>query len=421
MARSDTLSTPSARRASPHSGAIMQTSDAASAVATYRPRGVASMRFFISVATFVAHCVYAAMKAVVPVRHKVVFLSRQSDVPSRDFTRLAETLHAKDPDLEIVMRCRMLGEGPVARALDTLAVVGQMYHLASSRACLVDGYVIPVSLLTHRQGFFVVQMWHALGAVKKFGYQTIGRPGGRSATIASAMRMHRNYDLVLCSGPGTVPFFAEAFGVDPAVVAPLGAPRVDYLLETADAIGSGGLPDGAAKVRAGSRLLDAPERTVVLYAPTFRKAGGDRYRDVAARFSDARYTLIIKPHPLESARVEGANIVNAGGADILDILPLCAAVITDYSAVAFEAAVMGLPVYFYVYDIDDYVRDHGLNVDPLDEMPEVSSRDIGTLADLIDQRAPRPRSMELFRESYASAPRGCADRIADRILDAMKA
>jgi CDP-ribitol ribitolphosphotransferase len=399
----------------------MQTSDAASAVATYRPRGVASMRFFISVATLVARCVYAALKAVVPVRRKVVFLSRQSDVPSPDFTRLADALRAKDPKLEIVMRCRMLGAGPVSRTLDVLTIVGQMYHLASARACVVDGYVIPVSLLRHREGFFVVQMWHALGAVKKFGYQTIGRPGGRSATIASKMRMHRNYDLVLCSGPGTIPFFAEAFDVDPGVVSPLGAPRVDYLLEVAQALPSGGLPAGAASIRSTSPLFADCARTVVLYAPTFRRAGGDRYRDVAARFADDRYALIVKPHPLEGARIEGANIVNAGGADILDVLPLCDAVITDYSAVAFEAAVMGLPVYFYVYDIDDYVRDHGLNIDPLVEMPEVSSRDIGALGDLIDIGAGRPRSMEEFRERYASAPRGCADRIAARILQAMKA
>jgi CDP-ribitol ribitolphosphotransferase len=264
-------------------------------------------------------------------------------------------------------------------------------------------------------------MWHALGAVKKFGYQTIGRPGGRSATLASAMRMHRNYDLVLCSGPGTVPFFAEAFDVDPGVVAPLGTPRVDYLLEAADALASGRLPAGAAGMRATSSLLSDRSRTVVLYAPTFRKSGGERYADVAARFADDRYTLIVKPHPLESARIEGANIVNAGGADILDVLPLCAAVITDYSAVAFEAAVMGLPVYFYVYDIDDYVRDHGLNIDPLVEVPEVSSRDIGALGDLIDTGASSLRSMEAFKERYASAPRGCADRIAARILQAMKA
>jgi CDP-ribitol ribitolphosphotransferase len=399
----------------------MQTSDAASAVATYRPRGVASMRFFISVATLCARCLYAVMKAVLPVRRKVVFLSRQSDVPSRDFTLLADALRRVEPGIEIVTRCRMLGDGLASRTRDTLAIAGQMYHLATARACVVDGYVIPVSLLAHREGMFVVQMWHALGAIKKFGYQTVGRPGGRPAGIAGAMRMHRNYDLVLCAGPATVPVFAEAFAVDPGIVVPLGVPRVDFLLEAAEARSAGRVPAGSAALRGECPLLQDPDRKVVLYAPTFRKSGSGGYRDVATRFADRRYTLVIKPHPLEDARVEGENVVNAGGSDILDILPLCSAVITDYSAVAFEAAVIGLPVYFYVYDVDEYARGGGLNVDLFAEMPGVTSRDIGELADRIDAGDERPELMRAFRQRYASAPAGCAERIARRILDEMKA
>jgi CDP-ribitol ribitolphosphotransferase len=302
-----------------------------------------------------------------------------------------------------------------------MSIFGQMYHLATARACVVDGYVIPVSILSHRKGLFVVQMWHALGAVKKFGYQTVGLPGGRAAGIAKALRMHRNYDLVTCGGPATIPVFAEAFGVDPAIVEPLGLPRIDRLLESAAARRSGRITQRAAELREGFPLLADADRTVILYAPTFRKAGADRYRDVAARFADARYTLVVKPHPLESARIDGVNIVNAGDIDIVDILPLCSAVITDYSAVAFEAAVIDLPVYFYVYDIDDYTRDCGLNIDPLRELPEASSRDIGEIADRIEAGDTHPEVMRQLRERYASAPAGCARRIAEKIIDQTKA
>jgi CDP-ribitol ribitolphosphotransferase len=159
---------------------------------------------------------------------------------------------------------------------------------------------------------------------------------------------------------------------------------------------------------------------VVLYAPTFRKLGEDRYQDVAARFADHRYTLIVKPHPLENASVEGANVVNAGAFDIVDVLPVCDAVITDYSAVAFEAAVMDVPVSFFVYDIDRYVDDCGLNIDPLVEMAAVASREIGPLADGIDVRDTHPEVTEMLRARYASAPAGCTDRLAERILARMR-
>jgi CDP-ribitol ribitolphosphotransferase len=399
----------------------MQASDAASAVTTYLPRSVATVRFLIAVATISARALYSVFKAVLPVRHKVVFLSRQSQTPSLDFVGLADALRALDPGVEIVMRCGMLPPSAIGRARSAVSIVGQMYHLATARACVVDGYVISVSILRHREGMFVVQMWHALGAIKKFGYQTVGLPGGRSAGLAEALSMHRNYDLVTCGGPATVPFFAAAFDVDPAIVAPLGLPRVDRLLEAKEARDSGRITRRAAELREAFPLLADPDRFVVLYAPTFRKAGADRYRDVAARFADPRYTLVVKPHPLESARIDGSNVVNAGGIDIADILPLCSAVITDYSAVAFEAAVIELPVYFYVYDVDDYARDYGLNIDPLTEMPEAASRDIGQIADRIEAGQTNPELMGLMRERYVSAPAGCARRIAARIVEAMTA
>jgi len=379
------------------------------------------MRFMISVAAWAARAVYALMKAVVPARHKVVFLSRQSDRPSRDFRMLADALQARDPDLEIVTRCRMLGPSLGSRAAFVLATFGQMYHLASSRACVVDGYVVPVSLLDHRAGLFVVQMWHALGAIKKFGYQTIDRAAGHSSVVASAMRMHRNYDVVLCGGPAAVPVFAEAFDVDPATVEQLGLPRMDALTSAAAALAGGNPPAGIAALIDRFPMLAEPGRCVILYAPTVRKGGAGRYREVVDRFRDDRFVVIVRPHPLESASIEGENVVNAQGVDVADLLPLCSAVITDYSAIAFEAAAIDVPSYFYVYDIDDYRRDTGLNIDPLVDMPEVSSRDIVALADLIMSGAAHPEVTRMLRDGYASAPAGCAGRIADRIIEAMGA
>ena len=379
------------------------------------------MRILIAVATWIAQGLYAVLKALFPARRKAVFLSRQFDTPSRDFILLAEELRRRDPDLEIVTRCRMVGRSFSGRIAAIAPTIGQMYHLATSRVCIVDGYVIPVSLLTHRPGLYVVQLWHALGAVKRFGYQTLDHPGGHSSTLASAMRMHRNYDAVLCAGPATVPVFAEAFGVDPSTVLPTGLPRMDYLRAHADDARVTPAPPVVAALRQAFPVLHEPERTVVLYAPTFRRGGGERYRDVAERFSGARYTLIIKPHPLEAAWVEGSGVVNAGDVDILDLLPLCDIVITDYSAVAFEACILDLPVFFWVYDIDEYRATHGLNLDPLVEMPYVSSRDLHELAGRIDAGDTHPEVTRMLKERYVSAADGrCTERIADLVLHAPK-
>jgi CDP-ribitol ribitolphosphotransferase len=111
--------------------------------------------------------------------------------------------------------------------------------------------------------------------------------------------------------------------------------------------------------------------------------------------------------------------VHAGDVDILDLLPLCDVVITDYSAVAFEACVVDLPVFFWAYDIDEYEAENGLNIDPLAELPEVSSRDLGELARRIEAGERHPDLTRMLKERYVSALPGCTGRIADVIARAI--
>ncbi len=369
------------------------------------------MRVLTVPAIWLAQALYALMK-LLPRRHKVVMLSRQADRPSVDFTMLAEELSRVDPSLEVVVRCRFIETGLGARIAYVGEVLAQMYHLATASACVVDGYIVPVSVLTHRDGLRIVQMWHALGAIKKFGLQAVGLPGGRDSSVAEAMKMHRNYDVVICGGPAAVPAFAEAFGSDPARVVPLGLPRVDYLLA--------GAGDATGRLRERFPLLADPSRTTVLYAPTYRRNRPDRYHDVLDRFDDPRYALVIKPHPLVESNVAGENVVNASGVDVLDLLPLCDAVITDYSAVAFEAAVLDKPIYFFLYDFEEYEREHGLNVDLFAEMPGVTSRDLGPIAEQIDAGGYDPELVRRLAERYASVRDGsCTMRIAAAVTGSM--
>ncbi len=364
-----------------------------------------------------AGLLYAAMKAVLSPRRKVVLLSRQSNRPSRDFELLAARLRESDPALEVVVRCRFIEKGVLQRIGYLFEIVAQMYHLATSRACIVDGYVIPVSVLTHREGLFIVQMWHALGAVKRFGYQALDAPGGRSSQVAEAMKMHRNYDLVLCGGPATIPIFAEAFCVAPEVVEPLGLPRVDHLVAHAGDATAVPTPPIVSAIRARFPLLAKADRTVVLYAPTFRRDRPHRYQEVCEAFSAERYVVVVKPHPLVSADVSGDNVVNAAGVDIVDLLPLAHVVITDYSAVAFEAATLEVALYFYVYDLDEYREAHGLNIDPAEQFGPVTFARIDDLRESVESGGYDRSAVEHLRERYLTVTDGqCTQRIAARIL-----
>lgn len=374
------------------------------------------MRTLISIAIHVARLIHALLR-LLPRRNKVVMLSRQANEPSKDFALLAEELQRRAPSLEVVVRCHFIHKSTLARFIYLSEVLVQMYHLATARVCIVDGYIVPLSILDHQDDLFVVQLWHALGGIKQFGYQSVGQPGGRSAAIARSMHMHRNYDVVLCGGPGSIAVFAEAFEMSAETVLPLGLPRVDYLRDAcADPARPVVTPALSDLIGRYPRLRDR-SGSVVLYAPTFRSHRGSAYPEVIAAFANSGLTLVVKPHDLESVDLAFDHVIDATGIDVLDLLPLCDAVVTDYSAVAFEAACIGKPVYYYVYDVEAYRRDRGLNIDPLLTMPSMSSVDIDELVIAVTERREDIEAVCAFREAYVP-PQDvrCTTSIADLVF-----
>ena len=359
-----------------------------------------------------------------PLRRRIVFLSRQAERPF-DFALLEPALRERFPGHEIAWCCvHEIGRMSVPLMLR------QLWYVATSELCLVDGYVPAVSLPGSHRGK-VVQVWHAPGAIKKFGYQALDTPAGRSSRAARALRMHRGYDLVVAGMPGAVDALSEAFDVPTEKIAPLGLPRIDYLRSpelaelrerryaraeraVADAFGGEG----------GSRLT-------VLYAPTFRKGNADALwleHAVSALRSALAATgvpvrLMVASHPLETAEEhderDGVPVAFLHGTPTIDLLHLADYVVTDYSTVAFEAGYAERRVLFYVPDIEEYRVSPGLNIDPLEELPTVSSVDARALADIVVGNVPYDEGA--FRAFMDENARGVLEGSIDRIAGALAA
>ncbi|MFR3386223.1 MAG: CDP-glycerol glycerophosphotransferase family protein [Lachnospiraceae bacterium] len=75
---------------------------------------------------------------------------------------------------------------------------------ATSKVVILDGYCILASVLNHKKDLRIVQMWHAMGALKKFGYAALGNEEGKNPEISKILQMHRNYDYVICSSENCV-------------------------------------------------------------------------------------------------------------------------------------------------------------------------------------------------------------------------
>ncbi|MBQ9954703.1 MAG: CDP-glycerol glycerophosphotransferase family protein [Eggerthellaceae bacterium] len=365
----------------------------------------------------------SALMSLFPLHDRVVFLSRQASTLSLDYRMLVDELRARLPR-ERVLICLAAPEtqGVVRFAFNMLA---QLWYSRTSKVCIVDGYSPVVSIPPARRGRTVIQLWHALGAVKKFGLQALDTPSGRTSKQAQVGCMHQKYDIIVAAGPGAAPAYAEAFGYAQDVVVATGLPRMDYLLDPAPCASR---RQAAEKLAAAHPFFEDSRRNVV-YAPTFRKGTGDdawltRYLDGLARaFEGAGVNLIITGHPLQKGFDEELltryeHLCYVPGASTIDLLELADCVITDYSAVAFEAAIKGVGVYFYVPDIDEYRVSPGLNIDPVLAFGGVASTSAEDLAAKVMAgfEGARDDAFDRFADAYfAGVAFGSTSRLTDLV------
>lgn len=352
---------------------------------------------------------------VLPRRHKVVLLTRQSNKPPSDFLLLRDAILRADPTVEVRMIAHMVPPGIIRKFGYALHLLVEMYHASTARVLVVDGYSIIASATPRSDGLAVVQLWHALGSLKKFGLSIVGRRGGRDPRLAKAMRMHAGYDIVIASADRCRAPFAEAFGVDVSkvVVAPL--PRVDRLRD----------PAHRAKVRKRFEYLypDLVGKKVALFAPTFRTEG--KMSPVAPvelteAMADAGYTLITKLHPLVPVPTE-SGLRTAPGISTQDLLLVADVFITDYSSAVFEAAVAGVPSYLIAPDLDEYAQRRDFYAKYPDDLGLPMASSVGELVEMVSDERADAEMMAVMRERFVENadgdhPTGAADELAAVVL-----
>lgn len=286
-------------------------------------------------------------------RDKVTIISRQANEPTLDIQLLRDCLESRDVD--VVVMAKTMEKTFVGMLTYAVHQLKQMYHIATSKVIIVDGYCLLVSILPKKQNQKVIQMWHALGAIKKFGWQSTDNPDGHSRKFAEIVNMHGNYDYVLAPSRTTGDFFAEAFRIPMDKLAFYGLPRIDFIRED----------DLDTKQNMVSHYPEIESKENVLYVPTFRKNAVLHLEQFVNGFDFAQYNLIIKKHFLDKgdyswAEKQGA-IVDTRFTS-LEWLRICRKVITDYSAIAFEAAILDRDIYIYQPDVNSYKTNVGLNV-----------------------------------------------------------
>lgn len=326
------------------------------------------MTFAIAIFRGFLNLIYAVFK-LFPVRNKITLISRQSDSASEDFLMLKTELKKQSPDTEVKILCKKLRKSPPALFSYMGHILVQMYHIATSRTVVLDSYCIPISILKQRKKLRVIQIWHAMGALKKFGLSIRGEEEGSNPKLAKAMRMHRNYTCVIASGKSCIKPFAEAFGCSEEIIEIASLPRVDRLMSDKQ------------KQSVKDKIFDRyPElkqtkdynKSIIVYAPTFRK-----HRDISSEIESLideikaeDRIIVIKKHPLmELSMEESKGVIIDKFFSTEEMLYIADYVISDYSAIVFEAALLEKRMCFFAFDLDEYKASRSFYLDYESDMP----------------------------------------------------
>ena len=327
-------------------------------------------------------------------RDEVLFLSRQADSPSYDFKALAREF--EDHGWKTHMHLKKVSKRNFPSYFGH--VMREIELIARCRIVILDRYDPIISLLdfkyepeleqphTLEESLhtefpiepIVFQIWHAFGAFKKFGYQSIGTREGHSHEVIDTFNIHRNYSLIACSSQGCRDAFAEAFSYPADRVIPLNRPEYDELI--------------ALRNQQVTSAESGKHRPTILFAPTLRKSKNsphpfrDLYEQREEKLAGLNADIIWSFHPLEDDLPAPGNVSEA--------LLEADYVITDYSSLVYEAFLLGKKVLFYISDLERYRKSPGLNADPEELAPGLCIHDenelLQALSELTDTGKPYP-------------------------------
>lgn len=362
-------------------------------------------------------------------RPKIAIISRESNKRTLDISMLEDELLKRGCDVTVM--CRLLKKEKSLKALGYIGhIMKQEAAILTSDVVVLDTYCIPASMIPHRNGTRVVQMWHALGAIKKFGWQTVGKEGGSSEKTAKLMKMHHGYDHVVCASDVTAEFFSEAFKVDRNRIVKYGLPRIDYINsvvrgERHDDI-AGKILEKYPQLR---KNTDGQSRPVILYAPTFRRGKTVDVQGLINVLDPEKYNIVVKLHPIYRGEMDKTglalgNVIFDESFSSFNWLSVADAVISDYSSFVIEATLADRPLYIYAYDLEEYKASTGLNVD-FDSEPIAPYvfRDAEDLAAEISKDDYDMNALRAFRDRYIDIETGegtsenyCTAALADFIM-----
>ena len=294
---------------------------------------------------------------------------------------------------------------------------------ATSKVIILDEFTPQIHLIDIKPETKIVQLWHACGAFKTFGFTRLGKPKGSPQPT----RMHRNYDYVTVSSEYCKKCHSEGFGIATKNVIPTGIARTDIFFDEE-------YKENFRK-KFYSEYPNLKDKKIILFAPTFR---GDikqtaRYpmelfdiNEVCETLGED-YAVIIKHHPFITEKhpipeeYKDRVIDLSESTEINDLLFVSDVIISDYSSLVFEASLLNIPMLFYAYDLQAYIKSRDFYFDFKLYIPGKICTSLYTLLEAIKEEDFETEKIERFRNMFFDNLDGkSSERIAELIYKCLE-
>lgn len=299
-------------------------------------------------------------------------------------------------------------------------VLQQLRELACADVIVVDDYFSLFESIEVSPNACVVQVWHAGVGFKNVGYSRFGETGSPSLDSA-----HRQYSYAIAPSTAMVPVYAEAFGIESSSVIPTGMPRTDDLLAPSR-------HDEALRW-AATEFPQLINKQIILFAPTFRgKDSVEAYYPYELLDLQGMYercgletVCVFHMHPFVQQRVPIPSALSdrlfdlSSEDQLANLMHISDLLITDYSSVIYDFALLNKPILFYAFDADEYSVVRGFHHDFKKTAPGKICSTFEEVLDSIEEHDFKTERLEKFRNHFFEmTDTGATDRVVQLITDA---
>lgn len=318
--------------------------------------------------------------------NKITFISLESTILTGDFQLVAIDLEKyRDYELNyILVKFEKTLKGYIAYFF---SCIHQFFAINTSKVVVLD-YNNFVANGFKRKGVTILQLWHATGAIKKFGNDAF-----RDYPI-------NGYDALIVNSEAFKPIFASAFGMQEDQIYVTGIPKTDRFFNPEKKVSD--------RILLEKMYPQIKGKQVILYAPTFRGKlfhGFDHMtidlQKVVSRLSDD-YVILYKMHPLISNVhfEDSSRVINCNDISIRKLFSITDLLISDYSAIIYDFSVFEKPMVFYCPDLDEYSSRVGIYFDYEKEMPGPICRTEDELIDVLLKNKYDLKKIQAFKHKY---------------------